>query len=338
MRGGRASPKVKTIRDIARICGVSKATVSRALNDSPLVAQKTRDRIKAVARGHGFRLNATARRLSTRSSRTIAFVTHPFHKGFSVADLFGLEIMGGISRGLAEHQYDLLVVHVDPRDTEWAPQYLNTGRVDGFILMTSTQKRQHVDYLLKMGAPFIAWGHGQGRHCSVVGDDLRGGRLATDHLIGAGRTRIAFLGGPRVELEVQLRYRGYREALTGAGLVVEPDLVAYGDYSDRSGALAMEQILRKGRPFDAVFVNSDLMAIAAMGVLKARGLRVPEDVAVVGYDDLSISGYAAPPLTTVSQNVPLAGRYLARDLVAYIENGVVTETVVPVDLVVRGSA
>lgn len=333
----KPSTRAKTIKDIAAICGVSKSTVSRALNDSPLVAETTKDRIKAVARAHEFLPNIPARRLSTRSSKTIAFVTHPFHKGYSVADLFGMEIMGGISHGLAEYGYDLLLVHVDPRDTQWAAQYLRTGRVDGFILMTSVRKRHHVDQLLGMGAPFIAWGHGNGRYCSVVGDDRRGGRLATEHLISTGRSRVSFIGGPRVEPEVQDRYRGYAEVMLATGLQIDPDLTAYGDYSDVSGAAAMEEILGRGRAVDAVFVNSDLMAIAAMGVLKSRGIRIPDDVAVVGYDDLSIAAYPAPPLTTVGQTVPLAGRFLARDLIAYLENGVITETLVPVELVRRAS-
>jgi DNA-binding LacI/PurR family transcriptional regulator len=232
----------------------------------------------------------------------------------------------------------LRVGHVDPRDTGWAAQYLHTGRVDGFVLMTSERKRAHVDHLLSLGAPFVAWGFGKGKYSSVAGDDRRGGRIATEHLASLGRARIAFVGGPRVELEVQHRYQGYSEAMRAAGLRIEPDLVAYGDYSDVSGERAMAEILGHGKPVDAVFVNSDLMAIAAMGYLRTRGLRVPEDVAVVGYDNLSIAAYSSPALTTVSQNIPLAGRYLARDLIAYLETGVVTETVVPVELVRRDSA
>ena len=109
-----------------------------------------------------------------RQSRTIAFVTHAYHKDFSVADLFGLEIMGGISSGLASREYDLLVIHVDPHDTKWAHQYYDTGRVDGFILMTSTRKQTHVKALLEVGAPFIIWGVPQPRqkYCSVTGDNL----------------------------------------------------------------------------------------------------------------------------------------------------------------------
>ncbi len=135
---------VRTIADIARLAGVSKSTVSRALNDSPLIGEETKEQIRAIARKHNFELNASARQLSLKQSNIIAYVTHAYHKDFSVADLFGLEIMGGISNGLASLGYDLLVIHVDPHDTKWARKYLDGGRVDGFILMTSTRKQVHV--------------------------------------------------------------------------------------------------------------------------------------------------------------------------------------------------
>jgi DNA-binding LacI/PurR family transcriptional regulator len=329
-----------TIADIARLANVSKSTVSRALNDSPLIGEETKERIQALAREHDFCLNVPARQLSRRQSLTIAFVTHAYHKDFSVADLFGLEIMGGISNGLHTNGYDMLVVHVDPRDTEWANQYLKTGRVDGFILMTSSRKRYHIRVLVEMGAPFIVWGVPQAglQYCSVTGDNFSGGRLATEHLIRSGRERIAFLGGPEVELEIRQRFAGFEAALAAAGRRVDPALLAYGDFSIPSGAAAMLRLLEAAPDLDAVFVNSDLMAIAALGALREQGRRVPEDVAVVGYDDLSIAGLCYPPLTTIRQNIPLAGRLLAQNLIQYLQTGLVSNVTIPVELVVRGSA
>lgn len=330
---------VKTIADIARLAGVSKSTVSRALNDSPLIGAETKERIRVIAREHAFQANAPARQLSLKQSRTIAFVTHAYHKEFSVADLFGLEIMGGISSGLHANGYDMLVIHVDPRDTKWAHQYLDTGRVDGFILMTSTRKQNHIKTLLEMGAPFIVWGIPQPNQSypSVTGDNLSGGRLAAEHLIEAGRERIAFLGGPAEELEVQQRYQGYEKALSKAARTIDPALIAYGDFSNTSGAAAMEALLEQAPDLDAVFVNSDLMAIAAMDVIRANGRRVPEDVAVVGYDDLSIAEFSNPPLTTIRQNIPLAGKLLAQNLLQYLQTGLVMNVSIPVELVIRRS-
>jgi len=334
-----SSKSVRTIADIAKLAGVSKSTVSRALNDSPLIGEETKAHIRSIAAEHNFQINAPARRLSMRQSKTIAFVTHAYHKDFSVADLFGLEIMGGISNGLARLEYDLLVIHVDPNDTKWARQYYDTGRVDGFILMTSTRKQSHVKALLDIGAPFIIWGVPQPKQkcCSVTGDNFTGGKLATEHLIGVARQQIGFIGGPSYELEVQHRQNGYESALREADRKVDPKLIDYGNFSNTSGAEAMKRLLNKVPEIDAVFVNSDLMAIAAMDVIREEGRRIPEDIALVGYDDLSIAEHSNPPLTTIRQNIPLAGKLLAQNLVEYLQTGMVTHVSIPVELIVRKS-
>jgi DNA-binding LacI/PurR family transcriptional regulator len=335
------SKTIKTIEDIAKLANVSKATVSRALNNSPLVKQETKERIQAIAREYHFRINVPARNLSMRLSHTIAFVTHTYYKGhFSVEDLIGLEMMGGITDGLYDLGYELLVVQVDPSDSNWASQYLNSGRVDGFILMTSTRKQWHIKTLVEMGAPFIAWGVPSAKHryCTVTGDNVTGGHLATEHLIGLGRQRIAFLGGAQDEAEVQLRFEGYKTALENVGRGVDLDLLAYGDYSHGSGILAMQQLFEQAPDLDAVFVNSDVMAIAAIDVIQKRGKNVPQDVAVVGYDDIAIAAYNNLPLTTIRQNIHLAGKLLAQNLIQHIKSGVVTNVTIPVELVVRKSA
>jgi DNA-binding LacI/PurR family transcriptional regulator len=332
------SKKLKSIEDIAVLAGVSKSTVSRALNNSPLVSAETKENILAIAHEHDFKPSFAARNLSMRTSRTIAFVNHAYGRDeCGVSDPFSLEIMGGIAIGLHELGYGLLVVQIDPADRAWASQYLDSGRVDGFILMTSNQKRDHVELLRGMGAPFIVWGRGGEGYCSVCGDDRKGGRLATERLIGTGRKRIAFLGGPRIESEVQERYAGYAEAMQEAGRDPRA-LVAYGDYSERSAEREVMDLLDREPGMDALFANSDYMAIAAIRKLNASGRRVPDDVAVVGYDDLAIASYVSPRLTTISQNVPFAGRILARDLVAFLEKGVITHSSMPVELIVRESA
>jgi DNA-binding LacI/PurR family transcriptional regulator len=332
---------VQTLEDIARIASVSKSTVSRALNDSPLIKPETKERIQAIARQLDFRINAPARNLSLRQSHTVAYVTHAYDmECFSMDDLFGLEIMGGISHGLSTLGYDMLVAHVNPRETGWAHQYLDSGRVDGFILMTGSRKQSHIKALAEMGAPFIVWGMPNPKYncCSVTGDNLAGGTLATEHLICCDRQRIAFLGGPSEEAEVQQRFKGYEAALQAAGRSVDPRRLAYGDYSHGSGINAMQRLLEQSPDLDAVFVNSDLMAIGAINVIQNSGKRVPEDIAVVGYDDLSIAAFNNLPLTTVRQNIPLAGRMLAQNLVQLIQTGATTNVTLPVELVIRKSA
>jgi DNA-binding LacI/PurR family transcriptional regulator len=331
---------VQTIADIARIAGVSKSTVSRALNDSPLIGAETRERIQAIAREHRFQMNEPARRLSLKQSEAIALVTYGYKTDSAVPDTFMLELMSGISMALHEDGYDLLVIQVDKDDTDWVRRYLETGRVDGFIVMSASCTAQHVNALSEAHAPFITWGVLPGRHgcCSVRGDSFTGGRLATQHLIANGRQRIAFLGGPSFALEVQDRYRGYETALRQAGRSVDDRLVAHGDYSGRSGAEVMRALLAADTQLDAVFVNSDLMAIAAMDEIRRHGRRVPEDIAVVGYDDVSLAEHCNPSLTTIRQNGPLAGRLLARNLVEHLRTGVITDVSIPAELVVRESA
>ena len=211
---------------------------------------------------------------------------------------------------------------------------LVTGRADGFILMTSTRKSAHIKSLVEMKSPFIVWGVPLPGYSypSVTGDNFTGGKLAGEHLIRSGKREIAFLGGPAEELEVQRRFDGFAAALHEAGLEVDQELVGYGDFSTASGIEIIRQLLEKHPDLDAVFANSDLMAMAIMDTLRESGRRIPEDVAVVGYDNLSIAQVSNPPLTTVSQNL------LAQNLIQYLRTGVVTNVIVPVELVLRKSA
>jgi DNA-binding LacI/PurR family transcriptional regulator len=270
----------------------------------------------------------------------VAFVTHAYHQDFSLDDLFTLEIMGGVSNGLHELGYDMLVIKVDPRDTDWVPQYLDSGRVDGFILLTASRKQTFVKNLLEAGAPFVAWGvsNANQNYSTVNGDNFNGGKLATEHLIRSGRQNIAFLGGPAGDMEVQLRYRGYESALQATGRQIDPAMVVYGEFCSAAGTAAMQQLLQQAPGLDAVFGNSDLNAIAAIEAIRQCGKQVPQDIAVVGYDDLSIASYSQPPLTTIRQNIPMAGKLLAQNLIQLLKTGVVSQITMPVELVVRQSA
>lgn len=332
---------VQTLEDIARLAGVSTSTVSRALNNSNLLSQETKERIQALAHQHNFRINASARSLRLRQSRTIAFIAPTFSaEFFSGEDLFGLEFLSGIVKGLHSLGYDLLVIHSEPQDTAWAQTYLDSGRVDGFILFTSNHHPEQIRTLVEIGTPFIGWGGPVPglNYCSVTGDNFSGGQLATRHLLDIGRQRIAFLGGPEDSWTVQQRLKGYQHALQAAGFTPEPDLITYSDYSYASGLAAMHRLLEKTPNLEAVFVNSDLMAAGAIKVIQQQGKRVPEDIAVVGYDDLSIARYNTLPITTIRQNLPLAGKLLAQNLIEYLQNGIVTHVTTPVELVIRKSA
>jgi DNA-binding LacI/PurR family transcriptional regulator len=257
-----------------------------------------------------------------------------------VADLFVLEIVGGISKSLHASGYDLLMLYMNPSNTSWAQTYLDSGRVDGFIVMPCTRKMYHIQELAAIDAPFIVWGVPQPNHsyCTVTGDNVQGGKLATRHLIQQGRKRIGFLGGPAEEPEVKLRFEGYQSAMLADGRKIDPSLIVHGNYTPGSGAQAILKLLEQAPDLDAVFVNSDLMAVAAMKQLRKKGVRVPDDVAVVGYDDLTIAEYNDPALTTISQHIPRAANLLAQNLIQFLQTGLVTNATIPVELVVRESA
>jgi DNA-binding LacI/PurR family transcriptional regulator len=153
-----------------------------------------------------------------------------------------------------------------------------------------------------------------------------------------GRRRIAFLGGPELEPEVQDRRRGYEAALKAGGLAVDPRLIAHGGWSERSGGARMGELLESAPDLDAVFVNSDVMAIAAIEVIRERGLAIPSDIAVVGYDDVPLARHVSPPLTTIRQDPVLAGKLLAEGLIQHLRTGAITHTSIPAELVVRESA
>jgi DNA-binding LacI/PurR family transcriptional regulator len=335
--------KLNSIADIARLAGVSKSTVSRALNDSPLIGVETKERIREIARAHGFQIDVRARRLSLQQSGTIAFVAYGYKQDtpdVAVQDSFMLGVMTGISAGLQVSDYDLLIIHVSAGDVEWPRRYLDAGRADGFILLHAQCSRQQMRALLDARAPFVLWGvpSPSNAYCSVVGDSLTGGRLATEHLLEGGRRRIAFLGGFEGEPEVESRFTGYRSALEAAGIPVAPELVAYGDYSEASGETVMAQLLDRAPDLDAVFVNSDVMAIGAIDTLRDRGRDVPADVAVVGYDDIPLASHINPPLTTIRQDATLAGQLLAETLIRHLRTGAITSVSIPAELIVRGSA
>lgn len=332
---------VLTLEDIARLANVSSSTVSRALNDSPLLNQETKNRVRKIAEEHHFRMNASARNLRLRQSRTIAFVAPASTPEFvATDDLFGMELLSGIGNGLHTLGYDLLIVHNNPCDTAWAHEYLDSGRVDGFILMTSNHEPATIKALVDMQTAFIGWGTPvpSFNYCSVSGDNIAGGTLAARHLIAIGRQHIAFLGGPQESLTVKKRLEGYQDTLLAAGQSIVPQRIAYSDYSYASGMAAMQRLMDQSPDLDGVFVNSDVMAIAAIHVIQGRGKRVPQDVAVVGYDDLPIALYNNLPLTTIRQDLRLAGKLLAQNLIQYIQEGAVTTITLPVELVVRESA
>ncbi len=341
MSSAKAASPVRTLADLAALAGVSASTVSRALSDSPLVNAETRAQIKALAAAHNFQVHLGAQSLRRQRTQTLAVVmTAERPAGNAMTDPFLLELLGEIASAATQRGYDVLLADARSDLRDWNAHFLRSGRADGIVMVARLSERtRQTDALHAAGAPFVVWGPPlpDQPYCSVGSDDFSGGKMATQHLIRLGRQRIGFLGAGSDCLEVLLRFDGYRTALGEAGRSVRMEDVAYATSTSQAGFEAMRRLLVQAPDLDAVFVNSDVMAIGAIEAIHAAGRNVPQDIAVVGYDDISVATYLRPPLTTVRQRLHEAGRLLVERLHAQIEGESAASVMLPVDLIVRAS-
>jgi LacI family transcriptional regulator/LacI family repressor for deo operon, udp, cdd, tsx, nupC, and nupG len=308
-----------TIRDVARHAGVSVATVSRVLNDSPLVTTGTRERVRAAIDELGFRRSSTARNLSVGRSQGIGVVA-PFFTTPSV-----VERLRGVVGRLAHRGYDLLLFDVEAPEqrTDALRDFAQRDRVDGLLVISLPLSDEQVETLQRDDLPVVLVDTAHPRLPHVVIDDVHGGRLATEHLLAKGHRTIGFLGdlpdNPFGFTSSEHRREGYQLALRGAGIEADPELEQLGPYGlDEARPLA-EALLRRDDPPTAIFAASDMQAIGVLQTADALGLRVPEDVAVIGFDDIDMAAILA--LTTVRQPLWETGAHGAELLLAAIEGG-----------------
>ena len=327
--------------DLARMAGVSKATVSRALADSPLIKAETRERIQALAREHQYAVNLGARNLRLQRNNTVAVVV-PYEGDThqQLSDPFFLTMIGALADALVERGHEMLLTRVDADKLEDCQQLVHSGRAMGLVVIGQWHHHERLNAMAAQGFPMVVWGATMpaGQHYLCVGgDNQAGGRLAAEHLLGQGRSRIVFLGDPALP-EVAHRWQGHREALAHAGLQPPEGLLVDTPFDTREAARRLGDLLDRGIRFDAVQACSDLLALTAIQVLRARGLRVPQDVAVVGYDDMSLAALANPPLSSVHQPVREAGEALATGLLGLMGGQPPRPVTLPVHLVERRSS
>ena len=324
--------------ELARIAGVSASTVSRALNDNPRIAVATRARIQGLAKAHGFRLNLTASALRRRRTGAIAVVVPLGHeRGQHVSDPFFMSLIAGLADALTERGYDLLLSRVIPADTGWLEALLESGRVDGAIVVGQSDQTQVIEAAAAKGLPFVVWGAAVegGRQVTVGTDNVAGGRLAAEHLIARGRKRLAFLGNPDVP-ELAARLAGARQAVTAAK-GVELKLLPVHLTTEASYEEAAALLTGRDLP-DGVIAASDVVAMSVVQALAERGIAAPRDVAVVGYDDIAVARHATPPLTTIRQDVPRGARLLVELLMKRLAGEEAHSVCMAPQLIVRGSA
>ena len=337
-----SKPIKPTSLDIAHIAQVSQATVSRALRNSPLVRPETRARIQQIAAELGYTTDRSAAGLRTRRSQTLALLLFQESPEEAQINPFFLNMLGHITRAAARRGFDL-VVSFQQQSEDWHTDYTVSNRADGLILLGYGDYVSYADRLKRLvdsGARFVIWGpvvedlRGHYLGC----DNALGARLATEHLIRLGRRRIAFAGGASEHCpEFQERHRSYSAVLQAAGIEPDPALQAEAISDPTSGYAAGIRLVEAGVPFDAVFAASDMIAIGVIRALMDRGLRVPEDVGVVGFDDIVTASFYNPPLTTVRQDTRAAGELLVDSLVKLIEGQEIASTLIPPALVVRAS-
>jgi DNA-binding LacI/PurR family transcriptional regulator len=331
-----------TMDEVARVAGVSQATVSRVVNGNPRVNTEAKRQVERAIERLGFVPNVAARTLVTRRSDSIGVViTEPATRIFG--DPFFAQVLGGVSAALtARRQKLVLFMPQDKGQERDLEPYLLAGHVDGVIMYSLHGDDPLPERLRTRGVPVVVGGLPPvGSSVSYVDNDNRGGaRQATRHLIDIGRQRIATVTGPLDMPAAIDRVAGYREALQAAGRVAEPTLEAEGAFTQESGIEAMRRLLAAHPAIDAVFVANDLMAAGSLQVLEAHGRRVPEDVAVVGFDDAPIAQAMRPALSSVRQSLEPMGRELVNVLLAAIDqpDQVVRKVVLATDLIVRESS
>ncbi|MBB5371188.1 MULTISPECIES: LacI family DNA-binding transcriptional regulator [unclassified Janthinobacterium] len=326
--------------DIARLAGVSTSTVSRALSGSPLVNQETRTRVMELARSLNYSINIGAQNLRLKQNRTVGVVV-PYDAATRqhLSDPFFLGMLGSLADALTEQGFDMLVSRVDAETLDAAALSFDSGRVIGIILIGQWRHHDQLNQLAARQVPIVVWGAQlpQQLYCTVGGDNVAGGRLATEHLLTQGRRRIAFFGDINLP-EVAQRHQGYLDALAAHGVARDEDLYVAGSFLPQGGTLAVQQLLERGLAFDAIFACSDLLAMSAISALRQHGLPVPEQVAVVGYDDIELAAYFHPPLSTVRQPMRAAGRALVSSLLALVDGAPLASQQLPTELVVRASS
>ena len=322
---------------------MSQSTVSRALRGDPNVSEDTRRRIASIAEQLNYKVDKNASNLRCQHSSTLALLffedptTDP-----SLINPFFLSMLGSITRACAHHGYDLLT-SFQQFSHNWHVDYEDSGKADGLILLgygDYLTYRQRLEQLVQQGTHFVCWGAVQKDQpgLSVGCDNYQGGFDAVTHLVKLGRRRIAFLGGASGRApEFSERYRGYAAALAAAGLPIPTDLQVDAISTEVSGYEAAQQLVAQNQSFDAVMGASDLIAIGAIRALQECGFNVPEDVSVVGFDDIPAASLVNPPLTTVTQDTWHAGEILVKTLLQLIQGEPAQSTVLPAPLVVRRS-
>jgi DNA-binding LacI/PurR family transcriptional regulator len=324
--------------DIARLAGVSASTVSRALSGNPAIALATRERITELARSLNYQVNAGAANLRKRTNTTIGVVLLNDDMQ-AMSDPFILKLLGHIADELDQRGMALLLRRAAPHDPSSLAAMVDTGQAGGLIVIGQNSQNQDLNALFARGIPMVVWGAKvpDSAYPVVGSDNEQGGYLATRHLIDQGCRRIAYMGEYE-HAEAFMRHQGYLRALQEAGLSSSPNLHIHATFDSRGARARFADWLNAAGDFDGVFCISDVAALSAMAELTERGIRVPQSVRIVGYDNIDIGAYLHPTLSTINQPTDLAARLLVEGLMGLLQTGQARSTVLPTQLITRESS
>lgn len=332
--------RIRNIKDLAELAGVSTGTVSRALAGSELISQKTRERIQALADEHSFRPNALARNLRIQRTGAIGVLIPLGHEaGQHLSDPFFITMLGLLADALTQRGYDLLLSRVIPTDSGWLERMTDSGRVDGVIVIGQSDQAAVIDAVAGRYRPLVVWGgHSTGQvHCSVGSDNRLGGDMAASHLIAKGCERIAFFGDPRAQ-EIAQRLEGCRDAMARAGLEDQLSIVPAHLVAEEAHCSIAAYLGQAGQRPQGIVAASDVIAMSALRVLAELGLSVPGDVRVVGYDGLALGEQTVPRLTSVSQDLTQGAHHLVDLLLRRIAGEETHSVIMDPRLVIRMSS
>ena len=328
-----------TLEDIARICSVSRSTVSRVINGEPNVSEKTREKVMETIRKIDFQPNLAARGLAVGRTRVLGLVI-PMGVTAIFADPFFPLLIQGVTSACNALDHSVMLWLAEPEyERRTIRQILYNGLVDGVIVASMLTDDTLVENLIESRLPFVLIGrHPSNDRVHYIDIDNRSAsRQAVHCLMRNGCKRIATINGPANMIAGMDRLQGYLDALHERGINPNPALIAPGDFTDAGGYYAMQHLLAQ-HP-DGIFAASDTMAMGAMRAIQDAGLRVPEDIAVIGFDDVPQAAHANPPLTTLRQPIQRMGSLAAETLVEIISHPTdqVNRMILPVELVIRQS-
>lgn len=337
--------KRATIKDVAAQAGVSYQTVSRVINNQAGVTDSTRQRVEQAIEALNFRPSLAARSLPSRRFYVIGLII-PYEADYLFRDPHLMAELSGIDAEANAHDYNVLLSTAGNSQSgiDAYGRFIRNQVADGALVIETASALAGSDLLARQEYPYVTLGYEvyHPRGYSVHSDDRGGAREATRHLLERGHRRIGLINGPPTGAVAAMEERliGHQAALVEAGLTFDPELMVYGDYTRPSGQSATGQLLQLPDPPTAIFALNDRMAMGAIRAVHAAGLRVPEDVAVVGFDDIPTAADFSPSLTTVRQPSQQIGRVATQMLFQLIEGKAVPEreVVLPAEVIVRQSS